>query len=106
MDPKSNSNWEIEVGSTPATFFLISIKSLTDDFASSPNLCADDTFLFPVIANMTKSVNDLNNDLAKISAWEFQWKMNFNPDLTKQAKEIIFNQKNQNTNLPMFDFQS
>ena len=55
---------------------------------------------------MTKSVNDLNNDLAKISAWEFQWKMNFNPDLTKQAKEIIFNQKNQNTNLPMFDFQS
>ena len=95
MDPKSNSNWEIEVGSTPATFFLISIKSLTDDFASSPKLCADDTFLFPVIANMTKSVNDLNNDLAKISAWEFQWKMNFNPDLTKQAKEIIFNQKNQ-----------
>ena len=106
MDPKSTSNWEIEVGSTPATFFLISIKSLTDDFASSPKLCADDTFLFPVIANMTKSVNDLNNDLAKISAWEFQWKMNFNPDLTKQAKEIIFNQKNQNTNLPMFDFQS
>lgn len=47
---------------------------------------------------MTKSVNDLNNDLAKISAWEVQWKMNFNPDLTKQAKEITFDQKNQNTN--------
>ena len=25
--------------------------------------------------------------------WAFQWKMIFNPDLTKQAQEVIFNRK-------------
>ena len=33
---------------------------------------------------MTKSANDLNNGLAKISSWAFQWKMNFNPDPMKR----------------------
>ena len=46
---------------------------------------------------MTKSANDLNNDLAKIRLGAFQWKMNFNPDLTKQAaQEVIFSRKLQN----------
>ena len=39
---------------------------------------------------MTKSANELNNNLAKISTWVFQWKMNFNPDPNKQAQEVIF----------------
>ena len=50
-----------------------------------------------MVENITKSVNKLNNDLAKISIWTFQWKMNFNPDLTKQAQEAIFSQNFQNT---------
>ena len=29
------------------------------------------------------SVNDFNHDLEKISEWAFQWRMKFNPDLTK-----------------------
>ena len=48
--------------------------------------------------NMTKSTNELNNDLAKISAWQFQSKMNFSPDPTKQAREVIFSRKLENTN--------
>ena len=54
---------------------------------------------------MTKSANDLNNDLAKIRLCAFQWKMNFNPDLTKQAaQEVIFSRKLQNKNHPSLIF--
>ena len=28
-----------------------------------------------------------------IHNWAFQWKMNFNPDPTKQAQEVIFSRK-------------
>ena len=54
---------------------------------------ADDTSLFSVIHDIDTSANDLNHDLEKISEWAFQWKMNFNPDHTKQAQEIIFSRK-------------
>ena len=37
--------------------------------------------------------NDLNNDLTKITKWAFQWKMSFNPDISKQAHEVIFSRK-------------
>ena len=33
----------------------------------------------------------INNDLYNISTWAYQWKMNFNPDTSKQAQEVIFN---------------
>ena len=35
----------------------------------------------------------LINDLKRISEWAYQWKMMFNPDLTKQAQEVIFSRK-------------
>ena len=31
--------------------------------------------------------------------WAFQWKMDFNPDSTKQAQEVIFNRKTKKINL-------
>ena len=37
----------------------------------------------------------LNRDLAIMQNWAFQWKMSFNPDPTKQAKEVIFLAKRQ-----------
>ena len=43
-------------------FFLIYINGLSDSLASNPKLFADDTSLFSVAENMTKSANDLNND--------------------------------------------
>ena len=39
------------------------------------------------------SANDLNKDLKIINDWVFQWKMNFDPDPTKQAHEVIFSRK-------------
>ena len=43
--------------------------------------------------NINKATNDLDNDLTKITKWAFQWNMNFNPDISKQAHEVIFSPK-------------
>ena len=45
-----------------------------------------------------------NNDLKKTGEWAFQWKMNFNPDPTKQPQELIFSHKVQTTNQPPLFF--
>ena len=79
-------------------FFQIYTNDLSDELASNPKLFADDTFVFSMVENMTKSVNDLNNNLARISTSAFQWKMNFNPDTTNQVQDVIFSRKLQNTN--------
>ena len=47
-----------------------------------------DASLFSVVHDIDTSANDLNHDLEKICEWAFQWKMNLNPYLTKQASEI------------------
>ena len=57
-------------------------------------LFEDDTSLFSVVNNASVSASRLNNDLVKIRDWAFNWKMSFNPDPTKQAKEVIFSKKN------------
>ena len=44
------------------------------------------------------------NDLNTISAWAYQWKMVFNPDITKQAVEVIFCAKNRKIKHPELTF--
>ena len=68
-------------------FFKIYINDLTNDIKSKCKLVAHDTFLFSVVHDIDTSGNDLNHDLEKISEWAFQWKINFNPDPTKQVQE-------------------
>ena len=51
---------------------------------------ADDAFIFSVVHDVDLSAKPLNDDLSKISEWLFQWKMSFNPDLSKQAQKIVF----------------
>ena len=74
-------------------FFKIYINDSTNDIKSKCKLVAHDTFLFSVVHDIDTSGNDLNHDLEKISEWAFQWKMNFNPDPTKQFQETVFNKK-------------
>ena len=50
------------------------------------------------------STNELNNDLKNISDWAWQWKMVFNPDISKQALEIIFSMKRVPSVLPPLVF--
>ena len=45
--------------------------------------------LSSVVHNMNTSTINLNSDLNKIKNWAIQWKMNFNPDPSKQAHEVI-----------------
>ena len=104
------SSWaKVEVGVPQGSIlgpllFLIYINYLSDDLASNPKLFADDTALFSVVKNVDASNIELNNDLKKIGEWAFQWKMSFNPNLTKQAQELIFSRKVQTTNPPPLFF--
>ena len=47
---------------------------------------------------MNTYTTNLNNDLNKMKNWANQWKMNFNPDPSKQSQEVIFSRKLQKTN--------
>ena len=74
-------------------FSLIYINDLSKNLSPNPKLFADDTSLFSVVHNLKTATNNLNEDLKKINDWTTQWKMNFNPDPTKQAQEVIFSCK-------------
>ena len=84
--------------------FLIYINDLSENLASNPKLFADSNSLISGVKNIDASNIDLNNDLKRIGEWEFQWKMNFNPDPTKQAQELFFSRKVQTTNYPPLIF--
>ena len=71
--------------------FLIYINDITEVVTSDLRIFADDTFIFRT-ADSNSSVS-LNADLKIITDWAHQWKMLFNPDITKQAVEIIFSNK-------------
>ena len=46
-----------------------------------------------MIHDSNTSALEMNSDLAKINRWAFQWKISFNPDLKKQAQEVMFSRK-------------
>ena len=52
--------------------FLMYINDLSKNLVSNPKLLADDTSRFSLVKNIDPSDIDLNNDLKKISEWEFQ----------------------------------
>ena len=73
--------------------FLIYINDLTDNLVSNPKLLADDASLFSIVTDPNVTANQINNDLHNISTWTYQCKMNFNPDTSKQAQEVLFSRK-------------
>ena len=94
-----NSLWaNIEAGVPQGSIlgpllFLIYINDLPDNQSTNVKLFADDTSLFSVVHDITTSSCDLNYDLIRVREWAFQWKMRFNPELSKQAQEVIFTRK-------------
>jgi hypothetical protein len=56
-------------------------------------LFADDSSLFSRVQNVNATHEQLVTDLNIITEWAYQWKMKFNPDITKQAIEVIFSSK-------------
>ena len=84
--------------------FLIYINDLPENLNSLIKLFADDTSLFSMVHDPTLSTKILNDDLSRISEWAHRWKMLFNPDITKQAQEVIFSRKNTKNDHPIVYF--
>ena len=83
--------------------FLVYVNDLLDNLESLAKLFADDTSLFSVY-NLLLSAEIMNKDLIKISKWAYQWKTPFNPDITKQAQEVIFSWKSKKIDHPTVYF--
>ena len=84
--------------------FLVYINDLTDNISSNMRLFADDSSLFAIVENTHETHEKLCNDLSTISAWAYQWKMQFNPDISKQAIEVIFSHKIKKPDHPLLVF--
>ena len=60
---------------------------------SNVNFFADDGSISSIVNDINVSTEEVNDDLKRISEWAYQWKMMFNPNLTKQAQEVTFSRK-------------
>ena len=76
-----------------ALFFFIYMNDFTENLQSTMKLFVDDTSLFSTIYDPNIAPSQLESDLKKISRWVYKWEMTFNPDLSKQAQEVIFSRK-------------
>ena len=72
---------------------MVYINDFVDDLGSDAKLFADDTSLFTVVYNETVAADQLQRDLKVVIDWVYQWKMQFNPVINKQAAQVIFSQK-------------
>ena len=97
------SDWERTRAGVPRgsilgpLFFLIYINVLAK---SNVKLFADDICLFSIVSDPLETANVLNEDVDKIGQWVEQWKMGFNLDPTKQAQEVVFSKKPQESFQP------
>ena len=85
--------------------FLIYINDLENNIKSNVKFFADDTILFSIVKDPTTADDELNHDLQNITEWARQWKLEFNPDPSKQATELLFSQNKYSTYHPplLFD---
>ena len=104
------SDWEPIFSGVPQgsvlgpLLFLIYINDLTANITSNMKLFADDSSLFARVKNVNLTHDQLVGDLDIITNWANQWKMKFNPDISKQAIEVIFSTKYKKEFHPMLDF--
>ena len=96
-----HSCWSDSLAGVPRRAILGSLLFLIYTIHCNPKLFANDNLLFATVHNISKATNDLNNDLTKITRWAFQWKMNFNTDISKQAHETIFSSKRSIVSYPI-----
>ena len=86
-------------------FSDIYINDLPDGLKSNVKLFANDTSLFLVVKNKEESASDLTNDLDMISKQIYNWKMSFNSDPKKPAREVLFSRKKPKYNSSNYLFQ-
>ena len=69
---------------------LIYINDLPNNLISNVNHFGDDTSIYSVVNNNDVSNEEIIIDVRWISEWAYQWKMMFNPDVTKQVQILSF----------------
>ena len=79
---------------------LIYINEFPHKLKSNAKLFADDTSLLAIVKDKNESANIIIDDLHLISKWDFKWKIIFNTDPSKLAKEVLFSRKKQIQNHP------
>ena len=67
---------------------------------------ADEISLFSKVYDSNVSVRQLSNDLQNMTVWAHNWKMIFNPDISKQAQEVVFSRKTDKVNHMLFTFNA
>ena len=67
-------------------------------------LLANDSTLFTRVEGVDQTQVKIIKDLQTVSDWAHQWKMVFNPDITKQAIEVIFSVKKNKPDHPELIF--
>ena len=88
-------------GSVLVLLFLVYINDLERNIKSNIKLFADDTMLLSIVKNREIFANDLNHEIRQ---WAHQWKLEFNPDPTKQAAEVLFSCKKSSPKHPQIMF--
>ena len=78
--------------------FIIYINDIVDNLESDILIFADDCSLLASGLHPDETVEQLNRDLIKISAWADRWKVTFNAGKTK---DIIFSNKVLNNSPPL-----
>ena len=64
------------------------------------------THRYSLLNDTIISANDIKKDLQKISEWAYKWKMSFNPDLNRQAQEVVFSRKLNKSSHPKMFFNN
>ena len=67
-------------------------------------LFADDSSLFTCVRGVDETHRKLERDLKQVESWGYQWKMIFNPNLSKQAIEVVFSCKDKKPFHPELSF--
>ena len=81
-------------------------NNLTEGLTTNTKLFEGDTSLLSFVHDTQTSANNLNKDLELISNWDFQWKINFNPDFPQQAQKLIFIRKAKKMSHPSIVFNN
>lgn len=67
---------------------------------------AYDTGIFSTIPAVSVSAKNLDLNPKKVADWTFKWEMSFDPDKSKQVKEVIFSRKVVKPSHPVIKFNN
>ena len=80
------------------------VKCCTQRITFQSQAFADKKYIFSGAQNPLCPLTKLKENLTKRSQCAYQWKMLYNPDVSKQAQEVIFSRKKTISDYPIAFF--